>query len=126
MKVKSKIKLNMGAIKRLNRASVVALEETADAIRTDLVLSQTMPFDKGTLQNTNTFIDRTNSGQGKVSLVFQTPYARRLYYHPEYNFSTHENPNAGGRWAEPYLKGGNKQDFAQKAFAKLYKKNGGL
>lgn len=126
MRVKSTVKLNMPAIKRLDRASVEALEMTAEAIHTDLQQSQTMPFDTGNLQNESTFVDDSQSSSGRVSLVFSTPYARRLYYHPEYHYSKKENPNAGGAWCEPYTAGGTKQDFAQKAFAKLYKRRAGL
>ena len=126
MHAKSTVKLNMGKIKQLTRASIQALEQTGEAVHTDLVQSQTMPFDKGTLQNTQTFVDYSNSNKGTVSIVSTTPYARRLYYHPEYNFSTEENPNAGGKWLEPYMKGGEKQDFAPKVFKQLYKKLGGL
>ena len=77
-------------------------------------------------RNTDTFVDDSKSRNGKVSVVSSTPYARRLYYHPEYNFSKSENANAGGKWFEPYTPGGKKQDFAEKTFAKLYKKNGGV
>ena len=66
-----------------------------------------------------------------------TPYARRLYYHPEYNFhqtpwtdesgKKHEgNANAKGRWLDDYMKDGKKQNLAPKAFGKFYKKNVGL
>lgn len=37
-------------------------------------------------------------GQGK--LIWATPYARRLYYNPQYNFSRDSNPNAQGLWFE--------------------------
>lgn len=37
-------------------------------------------------------------GQGKI--VWITPYARRLYYNPQYNFSKDKNPNAQGLWFE--------------------------
>lgn len=139
MFAKSTVKLNMPAIKQLDRAAVQALEMTGEAIHTDLQQSQTMPFDVpteqerargktsgGTLQNESTFVDDSRSGAGRISIVSSTPYARRLYYHPEYNFDKGENPNAGGAWFEPYLKGGEKQDFAQKAFAKLYKRQAGI
>lgn len=126
MNVRSKVKLNMSVINRLNNAAVVSLEQTADALMGDLKQSGTMPFDKGTLQNTATFVDDSDSKNGKVSVVSSTPYARRLYYHPEYNFSKSENANAGGKWFEPYTPGGKKQDFAVKTFAKLYKRNGGV
>lgn len=126
MHVKSTVKLNMGKISQLTKASVTALEKTAEAVHTELVQSQTMPFGEGTLQNTQTFVDYSDSSKGKVSIVSSTPYARRLYYHPEYNFSKEENPNAGGKWAEPYMKGGKKQDFAQKAFKQFYRQSGGI
>lgn len=37
-------------------------------------------------------------GQGVIMWV--TPYARRLYYNPQYNFSKSPNPNAQGLWFE--------------------------
>ena len=122
MGVKSTVRLNMPVIKRLDRAAVTALEMTAEAVHSDLQQSQTMPFQTGNLQNESTFVDTSESGKGYVSLVSNTPYARRLYYHPEYDFSTAENPNAGGEWYNPYIKGGEKEDFAQKAYAKLYRR----
>lgn len=126
MHVKSRVKLNMGKISRLTKASITALEQTGEAVHTDLVQSQTMPFRDGTLQNTQTFVDYSDSNKGSVSIVSNTPYARRLYYHPEYNFNKEENPNAGGKWAEPYIKGGKKQDFASNAFKQFYKQAGGI
>lgn len=66
------------------------------------------------------------AANGKVSIVSSTPYARRLYYHPEYHFQKYENPFAGGKWFTPWLPGGANADFAQNAFKKLYKKAGGV
>lgn len=37
-------------------------------------------------------------GEGLIS--WDTPYARRLYYNPQYNFSKDQNPNAQGLWFE--------------------------
>lgn len=37
---------------------------------------------------------------GDGSVIWNTPYARRLYYNPQYNFSKDKNPNAGGLWFE--------------------------
>lgn len=122
----STIQLNLGRIRQLDRAAVTALEQTAEAVHTDLVQSQTMPRKTGALQNESTFVDTSGSSQGYVSLVSSTPYARRLYYHPEYNFSTEENPNAGGEWFAPYLPGGAKADFPKKAFQKRYKREAGV
>lgn len=87
MQVKSTVKLNMAKIHKLTRASVTALERTAEALHTEVVQAQVMPFETGHLQEDATFVDYSESSQGKVSLVTSTPYARRLYYHPEYKFS---------------------------------------
>lgn len=126
MKVTSTVKLNMPRIKQLTQAAVTALEMTAEALHTEVVQAQVMPFDGGNLQNESTFVDYKESKQGKVTIVSSTPYARRLYYHPEYNFQTDENPFAGGEWYEPWLPGGISQDFAKSAFKRLYKRVGGV
>lgn len=126
MQVKSTVKMNFPRIKQLTQAAVTALEMTAEALRTEVVQAQVMPFETGNLQNESTFVDYSESKQGKVTLVSSTPYARRLYYHPEYDFQTDENPFAGGEWYEPWLPGGVSQDFARNAFKRFYKKVGGV
>lgn len=126
MKANSIIKMNFGRIKQLTQAQVKAMELTMEALHTEIVQSQIMPRDEGTLQNESTFIDFGESPQGKVHLISSTPYARRLYYHPEYNFSTDENPFASGEWYEPWLKGGISENFAKDAYKKFYKRVGGV
>ncbi len=126
MQVKSTVKLNMPRIRQLSRAAVTALELTAEALHTEVVQAQVFPFDTGNLQNESTFVDYSESKNGKVMLVSSTPYARRLYYHPEYKFSTDENPNAKGKWFEDWMPGGSQADFAGKAFKQFYKKVGGV
>ena len=86
MQVKSTVKMNFPRITQLTQAAVTALEMTAEALHTEVIQAQVMPFDTGNLQNESTFVDYSESNQGKVSLASSTPYARRLYYHPEYNF----------------------------------------
>ncbi len=126
MQVKSSVKLNMARINELTQAAVAALKKTGEDLHTEVVQAQVMPFDTGHLQGDATFVDYSESSQGKVSLVTSTPYARRLYYHPEYNFQTDENPNAKGHWFEDWLPGGSKADFVPKAFKENYKKAGGV
>ena len=125
VKVSSTIKLDEAKLKELTRQQYISLAQTADALVTDLRDSQTMPFDTGNLQNDSTFLDDSQKEQGRVSVVSSTPYARRLYYHPEYNYRTTNNHNAGGKWFEPYISG-NRTDFVKDTFAKLFKRNGGL
>lgn len=122
MKVKSTVKLNMGRIQELNQAAVSALKRTAEALHTEVVQAQVMPFETGHLQEDATFVEYKNSAQGKVSIISSTPYARRLYYHPEYQFQTDENPFAGGEWFKPWLPGGVSAGFAKEAFQRFYKK----
>lgn len=62
-----------------------------------------------------------NRKQGKVSLVSSTPYARRLYFHPEYHFQKYENAFASGKWYEPWIDGVS-ADFCREAYKKIYKR----
>lgn len=126
IKVNSRVKLDQMAIKKLTNAATVALNRTAEALKTEVIQAQVIPFDKGTLQGEGFAVDYSKSDQGKVSLVHNTPYARRLYFHPEYDFQTTENPNARGEWYEDWLLGGEKEDFAARAFAENYKRESGL
>ena len=125
VRVSSTIKLNEAKLKELTKQQYVSLAQTADAVLTDLRDSQTMPFDTGNLQNDSTFLDDSQKEKGRVSIVSATPYARRLYYHPEYDFRHTNNAKAGGKWFEPYISG-NKSDFIVNAFKDLLKRNGGL
>lgn len=126
IKVNSVVKLNMPKIRQLSDAAVKSLEQTAEALHKEVVQAQVMPRDEGTLQNESTFVDYSDSRSGKVTLASSTPYARRLYFHPEYHFQTDENENARGEWYEEWMPGGKKQDFAAKAFKELYRRNAGL
>ncbi len=126
MQVKSSVTLNFPRIRQLTQAAITALEQTGEALHTEVVQAQVMPFDTGHLEEDATFVDYSDSADGIVRIVSSTPYARRLYYHPEYNFQTDENPFAGGEWFEPWLPGGISQDFAKDAFKRFYKKAGGL
>lgn len=123
--VKSRVRINKGKLKKFTRAQIVALEKTAEALQTEIVQEQVVPMENGTLQGEQFFVDYSNSKKGTVSLVHSTPYARRLYYHPEYNFSKDENPNARGKWFEPWISGKYK-DFVKKVYKKFYKQEAGL
>lgn len=112
------VKLNYKAIENIKDIARQSLKETADAVKSDLVQSQTMPFDSGALQNRSTFVDDSNLKKDKVSVVSDTPYARRLYFHPEYNYQKTKNKNAGGQWFQTYIDG-NKRAFAQNAFNRI-------
>lgn len=120
VQVTSRIILDQSAIDRLDKVAIECIALTADATLTELRDRQVMPFDTGNLQNDSTFVD--DSQQGKASIVSSTPYARRLYFHPEYNYRRNNNGNAGGRWFDSFLN----DDFIVKAYAMLLKQRGGL
>ena len=126
MQIKSTVKLNMHRIKELTQAAVKALEMTGEALHTEVVQAQVLPFDTGNLQNESTFVDYSESSSGKVSLVSSTPYARRLYFHPEYHFHTDENPNAKGKWYEDWIPGGREADYCTNAFKRIYRRLTGI
>ena len=120
VQVTSRVELNMSVLNMLDKAQFEALAQTADATLTELRDRQVMPFDTGNLQNDSTFVD--DSQKTTVSIVSSTPYARRLYFHPEYNFKRGDNPSAGGKWFESFLN----DDFIANAYARLLKQRGGL
>lgn len=126
MQVKSTVKFDWGAIRKLEAAQITALEQTAEYLHTEVVQAQVMPFDAGNLQNESTFVDDSKSNEGKVTIVHNTPYARRMYYHPEYHFQKHENPNARGKWYADWLPGGSREKDCQKAYAQFYKRLTGV
>ena len=126
MNVSSTVKLNMGKINQLSKAAVTSLKQTADELHTEVEQAQVFPRDTGNLQNEGTFVDYSQASSGTVTIVSSTPYARRLYFHPEYNFQKTENPNAKGLWYEDWLPGGKNADFAADAFKRIYRRIAGL
>lgn len=126
IQVSSRIKINLPRIRQFEAAQVTALEQTAEALHTEVVQAQVFPFDTGALQNENTFVDTSESRSGRVSLVSSTPYARRMYFHPEYHFKKDENPNAKGKWYTDWLPGGAKADFCRDAYKQIYRRLTGV
>lgn len=121
MGLTSTIILYPAPLKAIHEKALTAAEKALEATHTDLVQSQTMPFRTGNLQNESTFVDSAERDSGAITLVTNTPYARRLYFHPEYHFYTGENPSAGGEWLNPYLPGGEKQNYIPRVFARFLK-----
>lgn len=123
--VNSRVVINQSIIKRLSKAAVEALEKTGEALHTEIGKAQVVPMDKGTLSGEAFFCDYSDSSKGNVRLVHSTPYARRLYFHPEYHFSKEEHSNAQGEWFKDWADGGKKEDFARKAYAEHYRRIAG-
>lgn len=126
IKVNSTVKLNMAAIGRLSMAQIVALEHTAEALHGEVKDAQVIPMKTGNLTGEAFFCDYSKESQGKATLVHNAPYARRLYFHPEYHFNKKFHENAKGKWFEDYVPGGKHDQFAQKKYKEIYRRIAGL
>lgn len=150
MKVGSEFTINRIRLKRLSAAAVTTLEQTGEALKTEVQQACVIPRDTGNLQGKAFSVDRKDSFRGKVRLVHSAPYARRVYFNPD-GMKFHKeawesvetvtgkngkkrqkkvkhdgNPNARDHWYEDWLPGGSQQDFCAKAFKRLYRRNAGL
>ncbi len=65
MQVKSTVKMNFPRIKQLTQAAVTALEMTAEALHTEVVQAQVMPFDTGHLEEDSFLRITKNVVKGK-------------------------------------------------------------
>lgn len=120
-----KVTLYKPQIKEITKAQVVAAKKTAGKMRSLIIKDQVIPFRESTLQNVLTDIDLSAAEKGRVVIFHDGPYAQRLYYNPQYNFTKTFNPNAQGEWWERYLSG-DRRDFARKIFMFYYKKEAGV
>lgn len=136
--MKIDIKLDHEAIRQIEQAAQEAAKEALEAVQYDLVDSKTMPFDNGYMEGGgtyttgikvtgNTVVDVSESDEIHFCLSNDAPQARRLYYHPEYDFRQTEGASGkrGAGWLEPYISG-EKKDFVQEEFEKAFKRRSGL
>ncbi len=135
--VRSRVKIYKGNIKNLEKAAKTALAKTTEELHNEIVQAQVVPRDQGALEGEKFSENYEELERGKTELVFEGPYARRLYYHPEYNFNRgvyvddkgmkHEgNPHAKGKWLEDWAKGGSKENNVIENFKKNYRRETGL
>lgn len=119
MSVKVTIKLDNIKIAGLEKASKQAFEMTMEAVLSDIKTNGVVPKDTSMLED-SAFVDRSQIENMVASIIFDTPYARRLYWHPEYNFRTDKNINAQGKWMQSYIDG-DKKDFIKEIYMKFLK-----
>jgi|SRR5690606_16694647 len=122
IKIKGKLKLNPQAIKKIEDAAVKALPLTMEAMKTEVNNMQVVPKETGNLEESAV----TGAENNRGFLSYNTPYARRLYFHPEYNFRQDKNPNAQGRWLDPFIHGSKKNWLAQAYGEFLKQLSGGV
>lgn len=106
-----KITFNNRNINKIIQSAQLALVDTAESIKTDLIQSNTMPFATGNLQNNSTYTDEGNRTalRNSVRIVSDTVYSRKVYFDPEINIHKDKNPNAKQYWFEDYITGNKKQ-----------------
>ncbi len=114
--IKVDFKINKKALDILNAAHEKALPLTVENLSTAIESAQVIPMRDGVLKDSESHgvID----GRGFIS--WNTPYARRLYFHPEYNFSKLEHANARGLWCDYWIYQDGKKDVIN-AYGKLLK-----
>ena len=136
MNVKSvKVNINHRAIAQLNKAKERALELTAEAMLSDIKSRAVVPKDIGDLERSG-FVDKGQiSAKLVAAIIFDTPYARRLYYnlpfvdkngkeHQPVTFQQTKNHDAQDHWMDYYLDGDGLQ-WVQETFAKFLKQESG-
>lgn len=123
-----KVRIDPQQMKKVREAGERALTETAKIIADDIALQQVVPKDTGMLQSS---VSINKISPTKQVISYNTPYARRLYFHPEYNFRRDKNQFAMGRWMDSYFDPGSEDynfvvDTFKNEFEKELKKEGVL
>jgi len=119
MSVKVTIKLDTAKIAGLEKANKQAFEMTVEAVLSDIKTSAVVPKDTSALEDSG-IVDTSQIENMIAFIVFDTPYARRHYWHPEYNFRTDKNINAQGKWMQAYIDG-DKKNFINETYMKFLK-----
>lgn len=119
---KVKITLYPDKIKKLHEISQKAFELTVKEVLSDIRNSQVVPKNTGELERSG--YPEIDVQKMVAKIVFDTPYARRLYWHPEYNYRQDKNPYAGGLWMQTYIDG-EKKNFVKETYSKFLKQLGG-
>lgn len=87
------ITLDAGALAALDKAVLRAAELTIEALKTDVIASQVMPYNDGTMQNTDTFTDVSSSGDTvTAALVTGQPAGPPFVFSPGIQFPNGEQP----------------------------------
>lgn len=92
-----KVKID-GSTKEWSQQQEKALKKAQYALDSQVLKDSNyfIPMDTSYLMNSS--LRASEIGEGLIR--WDTPYARRLYYNPQYNFQKDENPNARGLWFE--------------------------
>lgn len=122
MKVKGTVKLNTTAINTIIEASKIALKDTTESVKEDMLVSQVVPKRSGNLENTLD-VDTSQIKEGHAQISFSTPYARRIYFNPDgWHIHRDFNANAQSLWIQSYING-EKNSMVKSEFSKALREN---
>lgn len=130
---KSGIVWDEKGLKQIDDALAKALAISGHVLQDDIREAQVIPRMDGALSGEGFKVNTTTAKRGFIRFTFSTPYARRLYFHPEYHFHTapwvdeqgrkHDgNPNAQGEWMRHWFKGGKYEKRPSEIFAEIIKR----
>lgn len=122
MIIKVDIKLYPDKIKKLKEVSQKAFGLTVEAVLSDVRTYQTVPKDTGELERSG--FPEIEAKNMVARIIFDTPYAKKMYWHPEYNFCKDKNQLAGGLWMQTYIDGP-KKDFVKNTYKEFLRQLGG-
>lgn len=122
-KLKVDMRLKKSQLRKLTKAQERAAILAMEALKTEIAKDEVVPKQTGALEESATLVVKALN-KGQVRITYDTPYARRLYYNPEYNFRKDKNSNAKGLWLEDYIEG-EKKDFLGNVYAQLYRREAG-
>lgn len=93
--MRAKVKLNLSRVdSRIKKNIELSQYALSEQVLKDS--NQYVPADTWALRNSSLTSSKPDEGK----LIWNTPYARRLYYGVGYNFSKDKNMNASAEWFE--------------------------
>lgn len=119
--MKYRVRMFPEAIKSLTASQKEGIRTVAAALLEELKDEERMPYGQGDLQERHSSIDEDAIDKGLVSIQHDSPYASRLYFHPDYTFDKGHNSNAGASWWEEWING-SKKKRPEQLFKKFFKK----
>lgn len=124
MDIKVKVELDAANIAKLQEAAKKAMDQTMEAFGAEVMNAQVIPRDKGDLTESQVVSFAVVNKGLTAWLSYNEPYARRLYFHPEYDFRKDQHVNARGRWLDDWIYGSKKQ-WLPDTFLEFWKANAG-
>lgn len=115
--------LNEKTLKKMQKSIAKALNNTVEALRSEVVSADVTPFDVGTMEK-SMFVEDATPSNLQAKLVVDTSYARKHYYNEQRaKFQTKNNANAKGHWLDDWTDTGEAAQFVVDTFDKKVKEN---